>query len=294
MGSGRMAAAAKSRDDRYDRFSESYCMSSPRRFTNTVRQLTMEETHCQQFVVEPASIYPPVPEVYNWEAVKQVRQQRDLYSAAALGFGVFATVGPILFSPLALFGIAPTTATLNIIQKTAQLEQVIPTLLEAFKDEGVQVFASLDIEGQQDLDLLVRFPDKTFFAIAVRSKGESKIVFSENVDDLRVKRKSGSASNKWKPHPLQELNDQELWLRKNRRDLFGGSSRDSRRPLVKVLALWGDTKLGLHSEPLYSKIGNNPYLILHKSGTVCLLEESQLVFFIRDWRIQMQQKSDTS
>lgn len=294
MGSGRMAAATKSRDDRYDRLSETYCISSPRRFTDIVRQLTMEEPRCQQFVVEPASIYPPVPELYNWEVWDQIRQQKNLYSAAALGIGGIVIIGYAFFSPFALAGIPPTTATLNLIQKTAQIERVIPTLLEAFEKEGVQVFASLDIGGQQDLDLFVRFPDKTFFAIAIRSKGESKIVFSENVEDLRVKRKGGSASNKWKPNPLQELNDQELWLRKNRRDLFGGSSRDSRRPLVKVLALWGDTKLGLHSEPLYSKIGNNPYLILRKSGAVCLLEESQLVSFIRDWRIQMQQKSDTS
>lgn len=242
-----------------------------------------------------ASIYPPVSEAYNWEMLKQIQQQKDLHSAAALGWGGVVIIGSILFSPLILVGLAPTTATFNGVQKTAQLERVVPTLLEAFEKEGVQVFASLDIEGQQDLDLFVRFPDKTFFAIAIRSKGASKIVFSENVDDLRVKRKGGTASNKWKPHPLQELNDQELWLRKNRRDLFGGSSRDSRRPVVKVLALWGDTKLGLHPESLYSKIGSSSYLVLRKTGTICMLEENQLVSFIRDWRLeQMQQKNNTS
>ncbi|HEY9906978.1 MAG TPA: hypothetical protein V6D18_05145 [Thermosynechococcaceae cyanobacterium] len=269
-------------------------LSTSRLFTVVTGGLTIGENSLHPSVVQASSIYPPVPEIYNWEAWQQIRQQKDKASVAAAGIGLLIIVGGTFFSPLALAGVVPSTTALNLIQKSAQLEQVIPVLLKGFEEEGIQVFASLPVEGQQDLDLFVRFPDKTFFAIAVRSKGRSKIVYSENVEDLRIKRKAGTASNKWKPNPLQELNDQEIWLRKNRRDLFGGSSRDSRRPVVKILALWGETSVGSHPEHLYSKVGSSSYLVLRKTGTICMLQADQLVSFIRDWRIELQQRKDTS
>lgn len=269
-------------------------LSTSRLFTVVTGGLTIGENSLHPSVVQASSIYPPVPEIYNWEAWQQIRQQKDKASVAAAGIGLLIIVGGTFFSPLALAGVVPSTPALNLIQKSAQLEQVIPVLLKGFEEEGIQVFASLPVEGQQDLDLFVRFPDKTFFAIAVRSKGRSKIVYSENVEDLRIKRKAGTASNKWKPNPLQELNDQEIWLRKNRRDLFGGSSRDSRRPVVKILALWGETSVGSHPEHLYSKVGSSSYLVLRKTGTICMLQADQLVSFIRDWRIELQQRKDTS
>jgi hypothetical protein len=78
--------------------------------------------------------------------------------------------------------------------------------------------------------------------------GDAEITFKEANETLYVRRKDKGAK-KWQPDPLLELSDYQTWLRNNRQQ-FGISSKEVRKPLVKVLVLSGGTKIKQHQEHL--------------------------------------------
>ncbi len=164
------------------------------------------------------------------------------------------------------------------------LSRVVVTLLDTFEDQGVELIPRLTIPGQGSLDLFARFPSKHLFAIALRSQGKSTIFYNEADSALKIRRHQGGRGlNQWTPDHVQRLSDQEYWLRGNQIDLFGKSSRDKRRPLVKLLVLTGQTRLGKHSEHLYANIVNQKVLLLRKRASVYVLEEEQLTDFVKAW-----------
>ncbi len=170
---------------------------------------------------------------------------------------------------------------INPQQKVGQVLEILSLILHQFQREGVQIIPLLEVPGHQPVDLFVKFPSKEFLIISMRSLGEAKVFFRAEKEALYIRRTKGSRGLKqWMPDPLRELREQELWLRKNRRDLFGGSSRDSRRPLAKVLVLWSPTKLGEHKEDLYDTIGDEKFVTIRKSGTTTLVPKEEILEFI--------------
>lgn len=235
----------------------------------------------------PSSIQPTSTPVYvsNREALLQLERERDWLSriCGVVGSGVAMSA---VYSPvISLAGLPPMAILLKWLQKVSQIYLSMGPLLDAFEPQGVEIFPRLQIPEQESLDLFIRFPNKQFFTIALRSMGKSTIVYNEKTEALYVRYQRGGLKQ-WKPDPLLQLADQEVWLRKNRRDLFGGSSRDVRRPVVKILALAGETRLGNHLEHMYETINEQKFVCVRRKFTTTVLEKEQLVSFIRAWQAQ--------
>lgn len=222
-------------------------------------------------------------EAKNYAKYEELRQRQIWLTAwgsvviAGGGLAALATLNPAM--------LAPTLASLNLIgddlQGTSRRVLLMPELLEAFEVEDVEIEAALKPKGLSAIDFFLRFPDKEYILIQIRSVGNAKVVYNEKLEALQFRSKRGLKT--WQPDPLSELARQEQWLRKEHPDLLGSSSRDRKRPLCKLLVLWGETTLRDHSEHLYVKMNDQNYLAIRKFGTANIVTMNQVVEFIRSY-----------
>lgn len=237
-----------------------------------VFSLTVQITHDVGHISNPS----------DRDVLKRLEQEREWLTYGCYGVGSALITGAVVCSPLGLLALPPMGTLLNRLQKVTQIVNVMTVILDEFEKQDVQVIPRLEVPDQQPIDLFVRFPSKEFLIVSIRSLAESKVFYRDDKEALYVRRTKGSRGLKqWMPDPLLELREQESWLRKNRRDLFGGSSRDSRRPLAKVLVLWTTTKLGEHKEDLYDTIGDQKFLTIRKSGTTTVIQREEVLDFIK-------------
>lgn len=225
----------------------------------------------------------------NREAFKQLEQEREHLVNGA--YALIAVMGAItvLFRPLLVLATLPSWRTLlTQLQKTSQICLNMEPLLDEFEERGVIITPRLEVPENGSLDLFVRFPSppKAVFAIGFRSNGESTIFFNEQKESLSFRRKRGGFKA-WEVDLFRRFALQEFWLRKNRQNLFGQSSRDKNRPVVKLLVLTGKTKLGKHSDHLYIAIGNHKVLSIRNRVSLFVMEESQLIPFIKAWLAEL-------
>ena len=225
--------------------------------------------------------------IHNWEALAQLRKEKDILSRQAMAVGGAAIASGAFFTPgLLLFALA--YSPLVRVEKIARLEKVTTLLLENFADQGIQVFPVQGLEEaqgvkvQNPIDLFIRFPRKTHLFLSIRSKGDSEIVYNESKEVLQVKKKRGGLSL-WEPCPLVELADYKVWLDKSR-VLFGLNSREAQKtPTARVLILWHPTKAEDHKSHLYSELGHAKILALRRKGTAFVIQEEEILTFVRAW-----------
>lgn len=180
------------------------------------------------------------------------------------------------------------------LEKVSRIIKLINTILEEFEETGVETLPFIKVPGQQPIDLFVRFPGKEFLLFAVRSFGESSIVYNEGKQALYYKRHK-KGLKKWEPDPLTELSEQGYWLRKNKRELFGKNSNGARKPMAKVLIVWNKTTLHAHNEHLYATIGGKRFLFIPREGGACyVIHSTQVIDFIRAWLAHRQSTDRTS
>jgi hypothetical protein len=226
--------------------------------------------------------------IHNWEALEQLRKEKDALATQPLAVGGAACAAGAIFSPgFMLFALA--YPALIRVDKIARIEKVTSLLLENFEDQGVQVFPVQGVEEAQGvkiknpIDLFIRFPRKTHIFLSIRSKGDSAIVYNEAKEYLQVKRRNRSGLVTWKPCPLVELADYEKWLNKNR-DLFRLSSREATKtPTAKTLVLWHPTRADDHRPHLYSELGDAKFLALRRKGTAFVIQEEEILAFFKAW-----------
>lgn len=218
----------------------------------------------------------------NRDILEQLAQERALTEKFCYGSGMVMLTGMAIANPVITVGSVTTLGiSLRKLQKLSQLLMAGTAIVDAFEAEGVEIFPQIEVPNCQPVDLFVRFfPSKEFLLISLRSLSGATVVYNEAIETLQVRRKN-KGLKKWEADPLSELSDQELWLRKNRRDLFGGSSNDARRPLAKLLILTGETKFHDHSESLYREINDEKFFTVKKKGTISVITDDQIVPFIR-------------
>ncbi|MEC4895474.1 MAG: hypothetical protein SAL07_19645 [Oscillatoria sp. PMC 1051.18] len=228
----------------------------------------------------------------NEEALSELGKYHELLQKIYFLFSSVFLWGAAMGFPSVLVSWAaliPMSVILNRIRKVNLVMRATEALLEEFASDVI-VVPRIPVPGMRPIDLFVRFPGRALFLISIRSKGKTKIVFSEKHSLLcaRLTRKNGGLS-KWKPDPLAELSSYQRWLKKNRREL-GLSSKESSRPTAKVLALSGETEIESHKEHFYSETGNEKFLWIKTKGTAALIRKEEIVKFVKAYLIQGEQK----
>jgi hypothetical protein len=229
---------------------------------------------------QPTETNPITLPLHNWEALHQIEKEQEslvlqgtVSSAVAAGTGVFG-------NPLGFFIFALAYRPLIRLEKLARIVKVMRVLLEQFQDMGILVFPCLQVPEHEPIDLFVIFPEKIHLLISIRSKGDCKIVFNEGREILYTKHEK-KGLRRWLPCPLVELSGYHSWLGKNRRT-FGISANAIRKyPVIKALILWKPTRLERHREHLYNQVAEMPILALSRKGTALVIEEEDVLSFVR-------------
>ncbi len=227
----------------------------------------------------------------NKAALKRLEEEDKWLATAysAAGGVVAATVfvpEPVTKLGGFLTGMVAGSLLLKRTQKINSILRNARALDEAFQEQQIQIFPDLPVPERSRLDMLLKFPvppRKTLFAVALRSQGKATIFYHEQKQALYIRQYKGGLKL-WKPDHIEQLALQESWLRQNRQqELFGTSHRDKTRSVVKLLVLTGQTRLGQHNDALYTNIGDQKVLLLQRRSTIYVLEEKQLVLFIKAW-----------
>jgi len=221
-------------------------------------------------------------------ALREIKQKLELASVGYGAAGVTALGGLAISNPvLAIAGLAGATAALENIQKLSQIVRALTAILDAFEEsQEIEYLTQLEAPDNGALDLLVKFlTARVNFAIALRSQGQATITYREEKESLYRRNKSGGVKP-WTPNHIHRFNEQEFFLRKYQNHLLGSSSRQRCRPIVKLLVLTGETRLGQHPEHLYTTVGQEKVLLLKKRISVYVMEEKQLIPFIEGFLAQ--------
>lgn len=240
---------------------------------------------------EEASEY--IAPIDSRESLQQLEIEKDnLLTLVASISSTSLVVGLTTFS-LAMFGLLLTWKPATRLEKVTRVIALITTILGEFEKTGVETLPLLKVPGYQPIDLFVRFPGKEFLMFAIRSFGDSKIVYNEKKQALYYKRVKNGLQ-KWGPDPLTELSEQAYWLRKNKRELFG-SSKGVRKPMAKVLVVWGKTEIEEHRDHLYAPLGDQKFLFISREGGACyVIHQRQICDFVRAWLVHRQSQDKVS
>lgn len=227
----------------------------------------------------------------NQAEFKRLEEEDRWLIAAYTAAGSTLAASVVIPEPVSKLGsfLAGTVAARLVLKRTQKINSILrngKALDEASTEQQIQIFTDLPVPDNGRLDLFVKFPlppKKAIFAIALRSQGKGTVIYNEQKESLYIR--SGSGGFKpWKPDHIERLALQEFWLRQNRQEeLFGISSRDKNRSAVKLLVLTGQTKIGQHSDSLYTEVGAQRVLLLRRRSSIYVLEEAQLLPFIKAW-----------
>ena len=231
------------------------------------------------------------PLLYNWKALEQLEWEKNFLSVVYASRTAAAIAGGALFSP-ALLIMASAYKPLIQITKLARIIKVMRSLLEEFKEQGIQIFPCLKVPEHEPIDLFIIVPEKAYFLISIRSKSSTnaKVVYNEANETLYIKHK-GRSMRKWLPCPLIELSDYHAWLGKNRQK-FGITANAIRKyPVIKTLVLWKPMEIEQHREHLYSTRGGMTNLTLARKGTALVIEEEKVLDFVKACLVQAQAKA---
>ena len=216
-------------------------------------------------------------------ASEEAREREQTFWCRAYFFaGSVTLISGIYLSGLWLIGLVPLALILekvgsvSVERKSEAEQRISDAIKERFPD--AKITPQVPIEGiSRYLDLFVELPEKRFFMISIRAPGKGTIFYNEEREliCLRRGRKSGNTYYD-RPDLISEAKEHEQWIRKNRRDLFGGSSRDSKRPALRLLVIAEPTQIRPMPEHLYDCMGDNleiPHIRNSKGSTYILLEE---------------------
>lgn len=226
-------------------------------------------------------------ESHNRESLQQLELEEKRLSELIKATGVISLIGILTYVPLTWLGVLLTWKHLTRLEKVIRMRKIISAIVDRFGSQKVETLPFIKVPGYQPIDLFVRFPGKEFLLFAVRSFGNSEIVYKEKKGFLYyVREKNGI--KQWNPDPMLELSEQAYWLHKNRRELFG-SSKGVRKPLAKVLVIYKPTRLAQHPEHLYTDVGGQKFLFIPREAGACYaIDSTQVVDFIQAWLVHRQ------
>ena len=223
-----------------------------------------------------------VPKKRHQEILQELEQRQVLLEAGYAVSGVTLIGGVLTANPIvAASGAVGAGVAAKEIQKNTQIRKAVRAISEAFNDSEVEILKEIAVPEHGSLDLLAKFLlAKVNFAIALRSQGKMTVNYRKDKEALYRRTKNGGLSQ-WKPDHIQRLGEQEFWLRKYQNTLLGSSTKQRSRPIIKLLVLTGETRLGNNPEDLYVTMGTEKVLKISRRVTVYILEEKQLVSFLK-------------
>lgn len=236
--------------------------------------------------------------VENQEKLANIKKKGSETTNLAFGMGMAsALMSLVLSAGFAAIGMPVGYAAYILLeeaQRLQQIENLMEALMEAFINEDIEIFPCLEIktpdsEESSFIDLFVRFPNRKFFMISLQAIGRNTLYHS-NKEGLEKQRyglfiRSFKKRRKdFRPQKLDMMPDQEKLLRQQHKDIFGGSYKDAKSGIVKILGLCGkDAKIdSSFPEELTERINGKRFCLAQKNPSIFVMRDKEIIKFIRN------------
>jgi hypothetical protein len=207
--------------------------------------------------------------------------------AIILGTGYAALTLPLGYAAYKL---------LEKAQRLGHIEQLMKKLIEEFSEEGIEIFPRLNIEGLDYIDLFIRFPSKTFFVVSLQNIGDNTLFYSMHRARSSGKQRGGlylksskGSSRTFRSKKLDLLPEQEKSIRKQYRDILGGTAKDARSGMNKIIAICGKEAKMTNNFPseLTEKHEGRKFYLAQKNPGIFIMRDEEITDFIK---IKIQKK----
>jgi hypothetical protein len=241
--------------------------------------------------------------VENQEKLANIKKKGSETTNLAFGMGMAsALMSLVLSAGFAAIGMPVGYAAYILLeeaQRLQQIEDLMEALMEAFKNEDIEIFPCLEIktpdsEESSFIDLFVRFPNRKFFMISLQAIGRSTLLHTNKPDleqqryGLYLRTLKGKRKD-FKPQKLAMMPDQEKYLRQQHKDIFGGSTKSARSGVIKILGICGkEAKINCtFPKELTEKINGRKNYLAQKNPSIFVMRDQDIIEFIK---IKMQKK----
>jgi hypothetical protein len=159
-------------------------------------------------------------------------------------------------------------------------------LMNKYEKEGIEIFPFLEIENLGSIDIFIRFPTRYFFMVSAQAIGKNTLFYSKKAasenqkDGLYLRHEK--RRKEFKSEKLDLLIEQERHLRQQHKNILGGSNKDARSAIIKILAICGKEAKLTKSFPfeLTEKNESRNYYLAQKSPSIFVMLEQEIIDFI--------------
>jgi hypothetical protein len=241
--------------------------------------------------LEPELDIEKITHVENKEKLEAIMGKENTLTKDCLATGLASTLIRLTFTPgFSAVCIPIDYAAFKLLEKAQRLQQVknlMHRLLEKFEGEGIEIFPCLELENLDCVDLFIRFPTRYFFMVSFQFIGKNTLFYSKNAavesqkDGLYLRNDNGRRK-KFKSEKLNLLPAQERHLRQQYKNILGGSNKDTKSAILKILALCGkDAKLTSNFPSwLTEKNESGNYYFAQKNPSIFVMREEEVINFI--------------
>jgi hypothetical protein len=241
--------------------------------------------------LEPELDIEKITQIENQEKLEAIVGRENATARDSLVTGLASALILLMFGPgFSAICLPLGYRAFQLLEKAQRLQQVkdlMRRLMDKFRDEGIEIFPCLEIEHLDSIDLFIRFPTRYFFMVSCQFIGKNTLFYSKNAasesqkDGLYLRHEKGRRK-KFKSEKLNLLPAQERHLRQQYKDILGGSNKDTRSAIVKILAISGKEAKMTNNFPswLTEKNESRNYYLAQKNPSIFVMRDEEIISFI--------------
>jgi hypothetical protein len=217
----------------------------------------------------------------NDRALQYFKKKQSNWNSILMGIAGATSLGFAGMPLVALFGGLGTALSIELSLPIDRIVKVMEILLNEFDKEGITVIPR--IKGDNGtIDLFVKTADGRYFALMLRSNGDSRIKWRKDRQQFFTIGKGRNST--WGKLELlgDELNRIVLDLKKQKNRIVGFTNSERNKAFTKVIVLTGKTRLDPNNDPeLIVPFGRTTALRITTTSTYYVVNLADLANFVR-------------
>jgi hypothetical protein len=217
----------------------------------------------------------------NEEALEFFKKKQADWNKILAATSGFTAVGFIGMPIITLIGAVGALISNELSISIDRIVSVMEILLEEFKDEEITITPRVKTNSGT-IDLIVRTADGRYFALLLRSNGDSKVLWREDRQEFYTVRRA--RKSKWSGLELsgERLNRMMLSLKEEKNPLVAISNAERKKGFTKVVVLTSKTRVDPNNDPdRLIAFGRTTALRMVGKSTYYLVDRENLANFLR-------------
>ena len=217
----------------------------------------------------------------NYQALEYFKKKQSDWNKILMGVAGASTLGFAGVPLIALFGGLGTALSIELSIPIDRIVKVMEILLNEFSKEGITIIPR--VKGDDGtIDLFIKTTDGRYFALMLRSNGDSRIKWRKDRQQFFTVGKGKNST--WGRLELlgDELNRIMLNFKKEKNPIVGFNKAERNRAFTKVIVLTGKTRLDPNNDPeLIVPFGHTTALRITGKSTYYVVNLADLGNFLK-------------